>query len=203
VSVVTRDDPPTLLDQRPGLIPPSVDPFNFVWSAQGSSVASIVPFGLDDTGYPAIDTGISADARLISMDVSRDGTRVLLTVIEPLGPRVYVAGVIRDADNAPTRLSVEYGLDVGLGAVTPIDAAWIDERSVAVLAAGDEGTGVSTFEVGGPSASLGPIEGGTAILGGNFGADGIRVLAGGQLWQHRASGWLATGIEALYVATQN
>ena len=203
VSVVTRDDPPTLLDQRPGLVAPSIDPFNFVWSAQGSSVASIVPFGLDDTDYPAIATGISADARLISMDVSREGTRVLLTVIEPLGPRVYVAGVIRGADNVPRELSIEYGLDVGLGAVTPIDAAWIDERSVAVLTSGDEGTGVSTFEIGGPSSSLGPIEGGTAILGGNFGADGIRVLASGQLWQHRASGWLATGIEALYLATQN
>ena len=203
VSVVTRDDPPTLLDQRAGLVAPSIDPFNFVWSAQGSSAASIVPFGLDNTEYPAVSTGISPDARLISMDVSRDGTRVLLTVIEPLGPRVYVAGVIRDADNAPMRLSIEYGLDIGLGAVTPIDAAWIDERSVAVLVSGEDGTVVSTYQIGGPSASLGAIEGGTAIVGGNFGADGIRVLAGGQLWQHRASGWLATGIDGLYLATQN
>jgi hypothetical protein len=203
VSVVTRDDPPALLDPRPGLIAPTIDPFNFIWSAQGSSAASIIPFGLDDTQFPAIQTAISPDARLISMDVSRDGTRVLLTVIEPLGPRVYVAGVIRDANNVPTSLSPQSGLDVGLGAVTPIDAAWIDERTVAVLAAGEEGTEVSTFGIGGPSSSLGPVEGGTAIVGGNFGADGIRVLAAGQLWQHRASGWLATGIEALYLATQN
>jgi hypothetical protein len=202
VSVVTRDDPPVLLDQRAGLVAPSVDPFNFVWSAQASSVSSIIPFGLDETSYPAVQTSIAPDARLVSMDVSRDGTRVLLTVIEPLGPRVYVAGVIRNADNVPTSLSVQSGLDVGLGAVTPIDAAWIDERSVAVLTSGEDGTEVTTFQIGGPSSSLSPIEGGTAIVGGNFGADGIRVLAGGQLWQHRASGWLATGIEALYLATQ-
>ena len=203
VSVATRDDPPTLLDPRAGLIAPSIDPFNFVWSAQGSSVTSIIPFGLDSTEYPAIQTAIAPEARLISMDVSRDGTRVLLTVIEPLGPRVYVAGVIRDADNVPTRLNVESGLDVGLGATSPVDAAWIDERSVAVLVAGEDGTTVTTYEIGGPSSSLGPIDGGTALVGGNFGADGIRVLADGQLWQHRASGWLATGIDALYLATQN
>ena len=202
VSVVTPGDEPFLLDDRPGLVAPSIDPFNYVWSAQGASAASITAFGLDGAEHP-FPTGIPPDVQLTSMDVSRDGARVLLTVVGPLGPRVYVAGVIRGADNAPIGLGAGFGLDVGLGPVTPVDAAWIDERSVAVLIAGADGTDVVSYEVGGPRTSLGPLEGGTAIVGGNFGADGIRVLAGGELWQHRASGWLATGIEALYLATQN
>lgn len=203
VSVVTPGDAPLLVDDRPGLIAPSIDPFNYIWSVQGSSAASITPFALDGTPNTPIRTTISPDAHLTSMDVSRDGARVVLTVVEPLGPKLYVAGVIRGADNVPISLSLAYGIDIGLGAVTPIDAAWIDERSVAVLISGPEGTEVVSYEVGGPRISLGQIEGATAIVGGNFGADGIRVLAGGEVWQRRASGWLATGIEALYLATQH
>jgi hypothetical protein len=202
VSALPFGDAPIPLDARPGLIAPSIDPFDFIWSAQGASVGSIVAYGLDGEEHP-VATGLPAEAGLVSMDVSRDGTRVLLTVIEPLGPRAYVAAVIRDADNAPDRLNVEYGLDIGLGADTPIDATWIDERSVAVLTVGSEGAEVTAYEVGGPSASLGTIEGATQIVGGNFGDDGLRVLAGGEVWQRRAAGWQATGVEVQYLATQH
>ncbi len=118
------------------------------------------------------------------------------------GPKLYVAGVIRDENNAPTALSLEYGLDVGLGERTPVDATWIDERTVAVLTTTPDGTDVTAYEIGGPSTSLGPIDGGTSLVGGNFGADGIRVLADGVVWQRLASRWLATSIEAEYLATQ-
>jgi hypothetical protein len=201
VSALPLGDDPILLDARPGLIAPSIDSFDFIWAAQGSSAASIVAWGLDGERHE-VATGLSADTSIVSMDLSRDGTRVLLTVMEPLGPRIYVAGVLRDAENAPTGFTVGYGLDIGLGTRTPIDATWMDERSVAVLSEGADGTEVTAYEVGGPSASLGNIEGGTQIVGGNFGAEGIRVLAGGEVWQHRASGWINTGIEALYLATQ-
>src|SRR5690606_436479 len=33
-------DPVVVVDSRAGLIPPSLDPFHFVWSAQGGSAAS-------------------------------------------------------------------------------------------------------------------------------------------------------------------
>jgi lipoprotein LpqB-like beta-propeller protein len=201
VSAVSFGDAPVQLDTRAGLIAPSVDPFDFIWSAQGGSATSIVAYGLDGEEHP-VSTGISADTRIVAMDVSRDGARVLLTVIEPLGPRVYVAGVVRDADNAPATLNVDYGLDTGLGSSTPLDATWIGERSIAVLTSTTDGAEVTEFEIGGPSLSLGSVEGATQLAGGNFGEDGLRVLADGRIWQHRASAWVATGIDAVYLATQ-
>src|SRR5690606_6831417 len=136
VSAVQPGDAPIPLDTgRAGLIAPSIDSFEFIWSAQAASAASIIAVGLDGGEHP-VATAIPADARLISMDVSRDGSRVVLTVLETLGPKLYVAGVLRDENNAPPGLSLEYGLDVGLGDDIPVDATWIDDRTVAVLTAG-------------------------------------------------------------------
>jgi hypothetical protein len=90
-----------------------------------------------------------------------------------------------------------------VGSANPIDAAWVDNRTVATLASTDEETTVSSFEIGGPSETLGQLEGGTTIVGGNGGTDGLRVLTvDGEVYFPRGTSWQLTDIRATVLATQ-
>ncbi|MDF1479198.1 LpqB family beta-propeller domain-containing protein [Leifsonia sp. H3M29-4] len=196
VGVATITDEPVLLDRRPGLAVPSIDPFLFVWSAQAGSAASLTTFELDGSSH-SIQSALPSDATVVSLDVSRDGTRLLLYLSSPVGPQLLVAGIVRQ-ENVPTALGPL--IPLGVPTATPVDATWVDDRTVATLSA--DGA-VTAFEVGGPSAALGQVAGGVSIVGGNNGTDGLRVLAGGEIWRPQgSSGWVSTLIPASYLATK-
>ncbi|MFZ2964727.1 MAG: GerMN domain-containing protein [Rhodoglobus sp.] len=196
VGVATLGEDALPLDARPGLIAPSLDPFRFVWSVQGGNAASVVTFELDGASHP-VQSALPANASVVSMDVSRDGTRLLVYLTAPTGPRLVVAGIIRQ-DNVPIALGPL--LELPVGTAGPVDATWVDDRSVATLAADGE---VSVFGIGGPASSLGQAAAGSTIVGGNNGTDGIRVLAGGELWRPQGSaGWVSTLIPASFLATK-
>jgi len=195
------DDAATVLDTRPALVVPSIDPFKFVWSASSSDASSLITFELDGTPHD-LQSGLPADSRIVSVDVSRDGARVLIGLDSPVGPQVLFAGVIRQ-DNVPVRLGDLQSFPVSSGDI--IDATWVDDRSVAVLAvaAGGEGASITQFALGGPSVIRGSLEDATAIVGGNGGVDGLRVLrANGEVWRPQGSGWVSTGVVASFIATK-
>ena len=112
------------------------------------------------------------------------------------------AGVIRGDGNVPTALGELLPLAAPSG--TPIDAAWVDERSVATLSQDTGAASVTEFEVGGPSASLGQIPDGVSMVGGSNGADGLRVLrTTGDAYRPAGSGgWVDTGIAATFLGTK-
>lgn len=191
-----------ILDPRPGLIAPSIDPFRFIWSAQGASAASLKVFGLDGTEY-TISSSLPADARVVSIDVSRDGTRLLVYLSTPLGSRLSVLGIIRQQDtNVPVGLGEPFDLPVSGSA--PVDATWVSDRLVATVSRGSEASPITLVEIGGPSTSLSQVDNATAIAGGNAGTDGLRVLApDGSIWQLRGSGgWVSTGLNASFIGTK-
>lgn len=194
------DDSATVIDDRPGLTVPAVDPFRFIWSAQASSAASLATFDLAG-GVHEIQSGLPADASIVSMDVSRDGARLLLLLSTPVGPRLIVSGIIRQ-DNVPIKLGEPFELPVG--AETPLDATWVDDTTVATVASDEDGAVMTAFEIGGPSTSLGRVQGALAIVGGNGGTDGLRALTSdGSVWRPRGSeGWVSTGISATFLATK-
>lgn len=196
VGVASLGDDAVQLDARPGLVAPSIDPFLFVWSVQGGSAATVVTFELDGSPHP-VQSALPANASVVSMDVSRDGTRLLVYLAAPTGPSLVVAGIIRQ-DNVPIALGPLVELPVGTAG--PVDATWVDDRSVATLTADGE---VSVFEIGGPASSLGQAAGGVSIVGGNNGTDGVRVLAAGEVWRPQgSSGWVSTLIPASFLATK-
>ena len=200
-AALAGDSEATAVDDRPGLTAPAVDPFRFIWSAQSDSATSIIAFEVDGQPHP-IQSGLPADATIVSMDVSRDGARLLLLLETSVGPRLFVLGIIRQ-DNVPIALGEPIELPVG--AATPLDATWVDDRTVATISEGDDAAGIVTeFEIGGPSTSLGRVQGAFAIVGGNGGADGLRTLtATGDIWRPRGSeGWVSTGIVADYLGTK-
>jgi hypothetical protein len=201
VDAVVQGEKPIVLDRRPALTAPSIDSFSYVWSAQSASARSISAFALDGTQH-SIKTGLPRDAGIISMSVSRDGARLLLYLSTSRGPRLAVAGIIRDRTNAPARLGDLLTLAAPKGKA--IDAAWVNDRTVAALSRPAGVTQVTLFEIGGASVDVGQVPDATSIVGGNGGSTGIRVLRpSGEVWRPQGGGgWVNTGIVASYLATK-
>src|SRR5690606_4233197 len=87
---------PRLLDSRPRLIAPSFDDYGYTWSIPRDAPDELLVFDFEGNAYP-VATGLADPAQVISLDVSRDGTRVALLLQAAAGPRVLVTAIVRDA----------------------------------------------------------------------------------------------------------
>ena len=203
VSVVrTGIDQAAVVDDRSNLIAPALDPYRFVWSADRNSAGSLAVFEVDGTQLPLTST-LPGDARIASIDVSRDGTRLLVGLSTNVGPRLVVAGIIRQqGSNAPTALGELFDLPIPGGSI--IDATWASDRSVATVMQSGDSFPITIVEIGGPSAQLGTAVDAVGISGGNGGTSGLRLLqADGSVLSPRGSGgWVDTGLRALYLGTK-
>lgn len=190
---------PVLVDSRPGLIAPSIDTSGFIWSVPGTNGAAIRTYELDGTVHEVVSE-LPAKSQVVSMDVSRDGTRLLMYLSTPNGPQLIVAGIIRQ-DLVPIALGelLRFPLNRGL----PIDAAWVDDRTIVTVADTDGRSVVTAHQIGGPRMAIGELTDSVAIVGGNGGTDGIRVTdSEGQIFRSRGTTWQQTGIIATFIATQ-
>ena len=200
-AVRAGDAPPVLLDERPGLIAPSIDGYQFVWSATAASAGGIRATELDGTVHD-VEAALPDDARIVSLSVSRDDARVLLMLDGPGGPRLVHTAIIRDeTSGVPVRLGELR--DLPLNGETAVDATWVDEVRVASITRSGEQSLVELHELGGRSRPLGLPQGGVQIVGGNGGVDGVRVLGtDGIVFEPRGSGWQNTGLRASFLGTQ-
>lgn len=200
-AVAAGDAAPVLLDERAGLIAPSIDGYRFVWAVPGAAPRAIWATELDGTEHP-ITAELPDDARVLSLAVSRDDARVLMMLDGSGGPRLVVAAVVRDeTSGVPLRLGELRELPLNGDAA--VGAAWVDEVRVASITRTGEQTLVELHEIGGRSRPLGLPPEAVQIVGGNGGVEGIRVLgADGVVFEPRGSGWQSTGLRASFLATQ-
>lgn len=188
---------PVLVDARPGLIAPSVDDLEFVWSVPASNPAGLVATDLSGAAHPII-SGLPTTGQMLAIEVSRDGARIALLVETDNVTRLYVAAIVRE-DNVPVSLGPLTELSLEFDA---IDATWVDSVRVATLSFDDADYRVSVHEIGGLSTSLGKLTFGEQIVGGN-GVDGLRVLGNdGIIQQPRGTGWQSSNVEADFLGTQ-
>lgn len=200
-AIATGGARPVLLDDRAGLIAPSIDGYQFVWTVPGASPRAIRATELDGTVH-AVEAELPDDARIASLAVSRDDARVLMMLDGRGGPRLVVASVVRDeASGVPVRLGELRELP--LNGAAAVGAAWVDEVRVASITQTGAQTLVELHEIGGRSRPLGLPRDAVQIVGGNGGVEGIRVLgADGVVFEPRGSGWQSTGLRASFLATQ-
>lgn len=195
VSLLGTSGGPVSIDDRPGLVAPTLDPFGWVWTVPVSA-----PGGMratDENGEThAIALG--ADGQVVAVELSRDGSRLLVALATAEGPRLFAAGVLRDADLAPVALGTPYELRPA-GRI--IDVAWVDGDRVAVLTATDDGSLVQVLPLGGPTQNLGAVDA-VAIVGGNL-QQGIRVLSPqGVVLRPGTGNWVEMSLTASFLGTQ-
>lgn len=189
------------IDTRAGLLAPALDNSDFVWTVPSGDASAIVAHDFDGNAYP-INAPQFEGMQATSFSISRDGSRVLMLTSTVLGPRLSVAGIIR-TEGVPTGLGPLLSLPVDLSS-TALDATWVDGNTIAVLTIpeGDDQSVVTSYQLGGPSTSLGRVTGGATITGGN-GTDGIRVVtSAGEIYRPRGNGWADTGTTVTFLATQ-
>lgn len=187
-----------LLDTRAGLVAPTTDPEGFVWSVPADDPQGLIAFGADGSPHPV---PLDVDGRITAIELSRDGSRLLVALDTASGSRLFVAGVVRDQQLEPVGLGAAFDLPY---TGEPVDVAWADAGTVAVLSRLEEGVVVNSIVLGGRVAVLGVLSSGVQIVGGNNGVEGLRLLdAGGAVLRPTGSTeWGDTGLDASFLATQ-
>ncbi|WP_194409081.1 LpqB family beta-propeller domain-containing protein [Microbacterium cremeum] len=187
------------LDDRPGLVDPTVDPEGNVWSAPREEPAALRVY-LRSGEMREIEDAWPGATAISAMALSRDGTRLTATVTAGGRTMLWVAGVVRDSDGLPIALGTPLQLAI-VGA--PASAVtWIDDATIGVLAGDASGWTVLEQTVGGPSASTTAPADSSSIAGGN-GLSSLRLRAAdGTLYVKRGVTWQPTMTGVLVLATQ-
>jgi len=200
--LVARDAAPVVLDDRAGLAVPSLDPWGFTWSVPQDDPAGLVAIEPTGAEHPL---PLPVTGRVVSIDVSRDGTRLLIGVDGADGPRLVVLGIDRDDARVPTALVQGSVVTVGSGRL--VDATWVDTSSVAALvvpspASDPDITSVVSVTLGGTQLRLGEVRGGSVLVSGN-GLAGLRLVdAEGEVFRPSGGqGWFDTGTRVALLAT--
>jgi hypothetical protein len=187
-----------LIDPRPRLIVPSIDPFGYVWSVPSNDASAIRVTGTNGKTH-AIASAVPRHSSVVSLQVSHDGTRLLMYLRTTGVPRLVIVGIVRRA-NVPTSLGVP--LDLPVTAAVPVDATWVDAQSVAALGESDGEATVTTYTIGGTVGDSSATSDAVHLVGAGR-EDLLRVITSkGRILQLAPSGWQSTDITATVLATQ-
>ncbi|MGO1770022.1 MAG: LpqB family beta-propeller domain-containing protein, partial [Microbacterium sp.] len=187
------------LDQRDGLIEPTLDPQGFPWSVVGESPDELTSYTPDFQPIE-IENAFAGAKRIFAMSASPDGSRMAASVSTRSGNWVIVVPIIRESDGTPTALGDPVGLTRLDGRGT--DVAWLDSATVGVIARDSAGQQVVYQQIGGPSTKMASETGVVAIEAGSQQSLGRILDEDGTLYVRRGSAWqeAATGVQVL--ATQ-
>lgn len=197
-SLVGPSGAPVLIDSRAGLIAPSLDPHGYVWTVPAGNPRGLVATSPEDGILHALP--LDAEGTVVAVEVARDGARLFVALSTPQGPRVFVAGILRDADLMPVALAAPYELAVS---GTVLGGTWVDALRVAVLVSGPTGTRVEVLALGGPGERLDGADDAVQVVGGNS-VEGIRIRTsdGTVLRPSGAGVWVDTGLVASSLGVQ-
>ena len=190
-----------LVDTRSGLIAPALDSFGYLWSVPAAQPSKLVVIPTDGKQIPLEAPWASADS-ILSLSISRDGTRVLALLETNGSYQLVVSALVRGEKSLPIQLGAPVSLSLAAG--TPVASAWVDSTTVVSVSADGASSNVRTQVIGGQSEDLAKVTTGTpiSIVGANTVA-GIRILTaeGNVLTQRSSAQWLSavTGVKTLAV----
>lgn len=201
VRAALRDKESGVLDDRAGLVVPTVDPEGYTWSAPAGQPDGLV--AIADDGQRAdlakLATGL---ASVQAMQMSRDGTR--LAVVGVLGntPTMGFFTVKRDGGGAPTGLGSYVEL-LKLPA-RAVDVAWLDDLTVGAVVGGSTPVFVEQV-IGGIVEAPSSLPDGsqpTAVLGANTVGNARVLMSDGAVFTRRGPQWSKQAEGVLVFATQ-
>lgn len=183
----------TVLDARPGLISPTLDPSNYIWSVPADAPTEINVYSTDGQVTQVVAPWPDA-SRIVALNVARDGSRLVALLEQGGQTRFVAANVQRGEHNRPVTIGSPINLITGSG--TPLDATWADPFTVVSLVKGADGSShLVSQTLGGQSQELPSSVPVVSLAGANMitqlrvrAADGsLYVLRGTSYWQIIAS----------------
>jgi hypothetical protein len=202
VSLVRKSGAPSLLDNRPDLIAPSLDEDGYVWTVPSSSPNAIIVWDSNGAPHP-VSPKLQDGSQMVSLEVSREGARLLMLLSTPTGPRLMVAAILRNEKLEPTGIGPAI-IDVSLGNGVAVDATWVDQWTVGTLLTADGQSRVELYAIGGQKTSLASLIPSREMVGGNKGKDGLRVVGrdDSSLYSWGGSSWQSSKVTVDFIATQ-
>ncbi|MDU0344387.1 LpqB family beta-propeller domain-containing protein [Microbacterium sp. KSW2-29] len=181
-----------LLDDRAGLIAPSIDGQGEIWSVPANAPTQVRAITAE--GVPrAVGNAWPDASEIVSMQVSRDGTRIAAIVTVSGVREVWVAGIERE--NTEVNLGPPHVLSFSQQGA--FDLAWLDDTTVGVLVSADGVDRLRELNVGGRGTEATAPDGARTLAAGST---SVRVLDDqGRLYSRRGSSWtlVASGIRVL------
>lgn len=197
---LTQEEPdPSIVDDRPGQLPPTIDPWGYIWSVQASASGS-----LRVTNPTGERLTISGDTTMMTamsgLSVSRDGTRLAVAASVDGQTKLGYVGIIRNRDGVPTGLGPFSAIEVLPSKA--VDIEWLDDLTIGVIVSTKEGLVFMDQMIGGIGEKLTlPAE--ARFLAGTNSAGTVRMLTGdGTMFSRREAQWTQTGTDILLIATQ-
>jgi len=190
---------PLLVDSRAGLIAPSVDADGYIWSVPSTSPEELVVRTLSGDQI-AVPTQWQEATSIASLDVSRDGTR-LLALLQFGSDYQFVVAAIQRKNSVPVGLGDPLVLSAGVGA--PLDATWIDDLTAGSLVRSPGGEEeIVAQQIGGVTTPLESSPGSVGIAGSNTLRELRALSGGGALQVQRGVGWQERIDNVVLVADQ-
>ncbi|MBA8816625.1 hypothetical protein FHX48_001698 [Microbacterium halimionae] len=187
------------VDERDGIIEPTIDPEGYIWSVPREEPGSVVAVGVDGSSVE-VATSWPEATEIKAMQISRDGTRMAALVSESGRWSVWVVGVVRASDGTPERLGDE-ALSVTTLDQAGIDVGWLDSSTLGVLSGDADNVLFTEQPVGGIATTTSAPPGVVALAGANQ-PGLVRLLgADGELYVRRTT-WVASASGVTVLATQ-
>ncbi|MBT9606394.1 MULTISPECIES: LpqB family beta-propeller domain-containing protein [unclassified Microbacterium] len=195
VASALADGATYLLDDRPGLLPPSIDAEGAIWSVPRTAPSQLRAY--TPQGVPRDIGNAWPDAsEVVAFQISRDGTRIAAVVTVAGVREVWLAGIVREGT------TVNLGPPHVLSFSEPgaFDLAWLDDTTVGVLTSVEGAARLDELSVGG-RGTVGPVpENARAIAGGSA---SVRILDdSGRLFSRRGSSWTLVASDIRVLAVQ-
>jgi len=198
---VRKGGEPVRVDSRGGLIAPSLDPEGWVWSVPSGSPHAVqvaTPTGGDPHAVAATWPNATA---ILSLSVSRDGTRVAALLRTATGYSLMAAGIVRGSNGSPVSLTDP--IELAAPSATPRSAAWTSDLTVAVLiSTSGEATSISQQTVGGGQTTTSGPASGQTIVGASGLAPYVVLSRDGTLLAPTGTGWQAQADKVGALAVQ-
>lgn len=202
VSVARKSAATATVDARPDLIPPSLDEAGYTWSVPSTDPNAITAFDPAGVAHSVMAGLPPSGAEITSLEVSREGARILMFLSTPNGPRLIVAAILRDEKQVPVSIGTPI-VDVTIDEGAPVDATWVDQSTVASLVTIGGQSRVELYSIGGKRTSLNSLSEAKQIVGGNRSVDGLWVRgADSSIWSYRGSSWQNSKIIVSFIASQ-
>jgi len=193
-------------DTRDDLVRPIIDSCGYTWSMTSEpgeeALRIFSPIVLDlEFNATVLPVELPDGSEVVTMELARDNTRLLLLVQTDNGVRTLLTAIQRSPDCEPIGLG-EFRELTALGGEA-VDAAWVDEYQVAVVTREDSAGSVVIQDVNGQVSSAGRPTGPATLVAGVGGVSGLRLLNDqGAILQPRGNGWQTTGDRASVLVTQ-
>lgn len=186
------------LDERAGLIEPSLDPFGFIWAVPRGDPTAALAWTTGVEAHP-IDKAWPSAESISHLRVSADGARAAAVITSAGEHRLVVTSVLRGEDFEPVELGDIHEIGTLPGAASGL--AWVGPDTLAVLTSNPDPALVS-YSVGGPSSSTPAPDGATALAGAKT-PTGLRVLSSdGTVYAQRGSSWQIAVQNVLVLGTR-